>query len=71
MRKSGDLARGANRVNFVIFLFPFRVTHSWSVFSSPMSGTSRKFIFIYLLGVKKERFFTVAAQRSTHIVRVP
>ena len=26
-RKSGDLARGANHVNFVIFPFPLRVTH--------------------------------------------
>ena len=26
-QKCGDLARGANRVNFVIFPFPLRVTH--------------------------------------------
>ena len=26
-RKSGDLARGANRVNFVVFPLPLRVTH--------------------------------------------
>jgi len=26
-RRSGDLARGVNRVHFVMFPFPFRVTH--------------------------------------------
>ena len=67
-RKSGDLARGAYRVNFVILRSLFSLPISWCVLSFPMSGTSRKFIFVYVLGVQKERFFAVAAQRSTHIV---
>ena len=55
-RKCGDGARGSNRVQFVLVrtLFAVPTSWTWSVFSFPMSGTSRKCLSVYVLGVQKK-----------------
>ena len=67
--KSGDLARGANRVKFVLFPLPLRVTHLMVRLQLPYERkVSKMSIYLRTRRQKKERFFAVAAQRRTHIV---
>ena len=53
-RKSGDLARGANRVHFVIFSFPLRVTHIMVRLKLPYERHVSQ-IYIYLRTQRPKR----------------
>ena len=68
-RNSGDLARGANRVHFDIFSFPFRVAHLMVRLKLPYERLVSKIcIYLRTRRNKKSDSLLLAAQRRTSIV---
>ena len=68
-RRSGDLARGVNRVHFVMFPFPLRVTHLMVRLKLPYEQhVSQVYIYLRTRRQKKSDSLLLAAQRRTHIV---
>jgi len=68
-RKSGDLARGANRVHFDIFSVPFRVANLMVRLKLPYERqVSKMSIYLRTRRNKKSDSLLLAAQRRTSIV---
>ena len=66
--KSGDLARGSNRVHFVIFPFPLHVTHRMVRLKlSYERYVSQIYIYLRTRRPKKSDSLLLAAQRHTQV----